>query len=95
MVTPTRRTAKQPLRPKREPIIAIAKMTSKGQITVPKAIREGFDLEPGDEIAFVEDETGTHIRRYFRKDPMENWIGVIKDMKASEVDAYIDEMRGR
>jgi hypothetical protein len=42
----------------------------------------------------VEDETGTHIRRYFRKDPMEKWIGVI-DMTAQEIDAQIDEMRGR
>ncbi|HMC49288.1 MAG TPA: AbrB/MazE/SpoVT family DNA-binding domain-containing protein [Solirubrobacterales bacterium] len=29
-----------------------AKMTSKGQITVPKAVRERLELEPGDQVLF-------------------------------------------
>lgn len=32
----------------------IAKMTSKGQITVPKAIREKLDIGPGDKVLFVQ-----------------------------------------
>lgn len=32
----------------------IAKMTSKGQITVPKAVREKLDLGPGDKVLFVQ-----------------------------------------
>ena len=59
METPTRRPAKQPLRPKREPIIAIAKMTSKGQITVPKAVRETLALRAGDRMSFVIHDDGT------------------------------------
>ncbi|MCY4255912.1 MAG: AbrB/MazE/SpoVT family DNA-binding domain-containing protein [Gammaproteobacteria bacterium] len=30
-----------------------ATITSKGQVTLPKAIREKFQLEPGDRIEFV------------------------------------------
>lgn len=30
----------------------VATMTSKGQITVPKAVREQLDLEPGDQVLF-------------------------------------------
>jgi AbrB family looped-hinge helix DNA binding protein len=29
-----------------------AKMTSKGQITVPKAVRDRLELEPGDQVLF-------------------------------------------
>lgn len=29
-----------------------AKMTSKGQITVPKVVRERLELEPGDQVLF-------------------------------------------
>lgn len=29
-----------------------AKLTSKGQVTVPKRVREALQLEPGDEIVF-------------------------------------------
>ena len=30
----------------------LAKMTTKGQITVPKAVREALDLEAGDDVVF-------------------------------------------
>lgn len=34
-----------------------AKLTSKGQITVPKAVRSALNLEPGDSVLFhVEDD---------------------------------------
>lgn len=36
----------------------ISRVTSKGQITIPKAIRERLNLEEGDKVAFIEDESG-------------------------------------
>ena len=35
------------------------KITSKGQVTVPKAVREALALTPGDRIAFCIHEDGT------------------------------------
>lgn len=36
----------------------ISRLTSKGQVTIPKAIRERLNLEEGDKVAFIEDESG-------------------------------------
>lgn len=36
-----------------------AKITSKGQLTVPKAVRDGLQLKPGDEVEFDVREDGT------------------------------------
>jgi len=35
-----------------------SKLTSKGQITIPKRIREKLNLEPGDRVLFIEKEGG-------------------------------------
>ena len=35
-------------------VIDFAKVTSKGQITIPIDIRKRLDLQPGDHVAFVE-----------------------------------------
>ena len=34
----------------------LAKVTSKGQITIPKAVRKRLNLEEGDLVVFYEDE---------------------------------------
>ena len=36
-----------------------ATITSKGQITIPKHIRDQLDLHAGDKISFIEDEDGS------------------------------------
>ena len=38
-----------------------ATMTSKGQVTVPKAIRDKLCLRPGDRIDFLLDDNGARI----------------------------------
>ena len=38
-----------------------AKLTSKGQITVPKAVREALGVHPGDRIAFRLFDDGTVV----------------------------------
>lgn len=38
-----------------------ATMTSKGQLTVPKAIRDKLRLKPGDRIEFLLDDNGARI----------------------------------
>jgi antitoxin PrlF len=39
------------------------KVTSKGQVTIPKAMREGFGLLPGTEVEFVADDGELRVRK--------------------------------
>jgi antitoxin PrlF len=39
------------------------RITSKGQVTIPKEIREALGIEPGDEISFERTDEGYEIRK--------------------------------
>jgi AbrB family looped-hinge helix DNA binding protein len=39
------------------------KITSKGQVTIPKEIRDGFGFMPGTEVEFIEDNGEIRIRK--------------------------------
>lgn len=42
----------------------VATVTSKGQLTVPIAVRKKLGIDPGDQVAFViDEENGARIRR--------------------------------
>ncbi len=40
--------------------MATATVTSKGQITIPKRVRDGLGIETGDRVEFVEQERGVY-----------------------------------
>lgn len=48
-----------------------AKLTSKGQITLPVGLRRHFGLKPGDEIAFRVDGSGARIMPLRKRRPSE------------------------
>ncbi|MDR2821022.1 MAG: AbrB/MazE/SpoVT family DNA-binding domain-containing protein [Desulfovibrio sp.] len=41
--------------------MAMAKMSSKNQITVPAIIRDFLDLNPGDKVIFIKDDNGVRM----------------------------------
>jgi len=75
-----------------------AKVTSKGQITVPVAIRKSLGVKPGDTIRFQQQEGGISVVRDADENPFEKWrgIGGFPGMgKGREaIVAYFREMRG-
>jgi len=42
--------------------MAVATITSKGQVTVPLPVRQGLGIEPGDQVDFVEVDGGYLLR---------------------------------
>jgi len=57
-------------------MIATSKITTKGQITIPKTIREILDLHEGNIIAFEEKENEIIIRK---TESIEDYEGFLKD----------------
>ncbi|ERJ04754.1 Transcriptional regulator AbrB family protein [Halorhabdus tiamatea SARL4B] len=39
------------------------RVTTKGQVTIPKKIREALGIEPGDEVSFEQTESGYKLRK--------------------------------
>lgn len=57
--------------------MAIATLTSKGQITIPKSVRERLGLQAGDQLDFVVQEDGS-VRLRRRKRSLLDLVGMIK-----------------
>lgn len=75
-----------------------AKITTKGQITVPVAIRRALGVRPGDTLVFEEDKTGIRVRPARAKSPFAKYRGIgnrgIGSGKKA-INRWIREMRGR
>jgi AbrB family looped-hinge helix DNA binding protein len=56
--------------------MAIAKMTSKGQITVPREIRKLLGIKPGDKVRFDEEDGEVHVRRDGAESVFEKYRGI-------------------
>ena len=73
-----------------------AKVTSKGQITIPKKVRDRMGVAEGEEIYFVEEKDGFLIKKVVKKSPFDEWVGYLrKKGETRSTDEIIEEMRGR
>jgi len=75
--------------------MARAKITSRGQITIPKDVRERLGLRPGDEIEFWEDQGGFRLQKHLPESPSRNYRGHLKHLAARDPDELVQQMRGR
>ncbi len=69
-----------------------SKISEKGQVTIPKALRDAFGIRTGDRLEFFAEEDGIKLRRRVDADPFARLRGSLK-LPAS-VDELVDEMRG-
>ena len=72
-------------------------MTSKGQVTVPIAIRRKLGLKSGDKIEFTDQGKRIVIRRVIKdENPFEKYRGIFKGTFKSvkEINQWVREMRG-
>jgi AbrB family looped-hinge helix DNA binding protein len=72
-----------------------ARVTSKGQITIPKAVRERLGLHSGDEVQFFEKDGAMFIRKEIRESPFRKYRGYLKHLAGRDSDELVEEMRGR
>jgi AbrB family looped-hinge helix DNA binding protein len=79
----------------------MSQITAKGQVTIPKYVREKLGLRPGDQVEFVETEGEKGVFRVKKKvDPVairaaiEKYRGYFKGLYGTDSDALVEEMRG-
>lgn len=73
---------------------ARTRVTSKGQVTIPKDVRERLGLRPGDEIEFVDDRGGFRLQKRIAESPFRKYRGYLKHLTGQDPDKIVEEMRG-
>ncbi len=71
-----------------------AKVTSKGQVTIPKKVREKLGVHPGEAVGFEEKGDLLVIRKVVTKSPFDKWMGRLKHLKGLRSDDLVKEARG-
>ena len=70
------------------------KIGERGQVTIPKKIREKYGLMPHIEVEFVPEDVGVLIKKKsVHSSPVEQVYGILK--KKAHTDDYIEAVRGR
>ena len=75
-----------------------AKITSKGQITLPYQIRRLLGVKEGDRVVFESDEEGVRVRPVRRPSPFARYRGIGNPGLGSgrkAVIGYVRRLRGR
>ena len=75
------------------------KVGERGQVTIPKDIREQFGIGPETEVEFRVSRGEIVLKKSPRKLKLDRWKGhsgsTFAKLGYSSVDRYIDEIRGR
>ena len=71
-----------------------AKVTSKGQITIPKPVRDRLGLRSGDKVGFIEEGGVWRIQKEVAESPFEQYRGYLGHLSGRHPDELVEEMRG-
>ncbi|MGI8610447.1 MAG: AbrB/MazE/SpoVT family DNA-binding domain-containing protein [Candidatus Dormibacteria bacterium] len=69
-------------------------ITSKGQVTVPKRVRDRMGLRPGDQVDFIEVAGGFHLRKLARQNAFSAQRASLKHLAGSDPDDLLGQLRG-
>ena len=74
-----------------------AKLTSKGQITLPVRMRDDLHLDAGDRVIFTQDDDGSY-RIAAKNGSLASLKGIVRDggtLTSSDIAGWIRDARGR
>ena len=72
----------------------VAKVTSKGQVTIPKKVRDRLGVHPGEDVGFEEKEGVIVITKAVTKSPFDKWVGKLAKLEGRKSDDLVKELRG-
>ncbi|MFP4016027.1 MAG: AbrB/MazE/SpoVT family DNA-binding domain-containing protein [Halanaerobiales bacterium] len=68
------------------------KVTSKGQVTIPKELRKKMGIGPGDYLEIKEEASSYVISKKVNKEKIEKYLGILNENRNS--DDIVRELRG-
>ncbi|MGH3802314.1 MAG: AbrB/MazE/SpoVT family DNA-binding domain-containing protein [Pseudonocardiaceae bacterium] len=69
-----------------------AKVSEKGQVTIPKQLRGRLGIKAGEELDFTEEHGGLVVRKVHHRSPVDSIYGILK--QGGSTDEFIEELRG-
>lgn len=70
-------------------------VTSKGQVTIPKFLREQFGIRPGAQVDFDATPDGIRLRKVVDRRKQSHVFGCLKaELKGHAVSDLLDDLRG-
>ncbi len=75
--------------------MAKTRITTKGQVTIPKEVRERLGLRPGDELEFTEEDGVFRLRKRLLPNPLRKYRGYLKEFAERDPDELVQELRGQ
>ena len=73
----------------------MATVTSKGQVTLPKKIRDALGIGPGSEVEFDVEEDKVILRKRVPIENLKRWEGYLRNqLPAGSVDEMMEMLRG-
>jgi AbrB family looped-hinge helix DNA binding protein len=70
-----------------------AQVSEKGQVTIPKALRDRLGIRPGEVLEFREDRGRLIATKVTPRDPVEEVYGIL--MTDEPTDEFMNEIRGK
>ena len=72
-----------------------AQVTSKGQVTIPKELRDRLGIEPGEQVDFTASEDGIRLRKVVDRGKQRRALGCLKrELEGRAVPDLLKELRG-
>ena len=70
-----------------------SRVTERGQVTIPKKLRDRLGIRPGQTVEFHQDQGRIVLTKGSVKDPLDAWFGALPQPRST--DEMIEELRGR
>lgn len=70
-------------------------MTSKGQVTIPLAVRQRLGLRPGDVLEFAEEKGEYHLRKTGGGSRFAAYEGYLQELAGHDPDELLEDVRDR
>ncbi len=75
-------------------VIKQAKITSKGQVTIPAEVRDALHLREGDMVTFeVDDQDQARLRAVRAESPFARYAGALREDQSLDAQRIVEELR--